>query len=82
MSKNEMPVPQSTKAAATLKDDEAVFDSSEGIEVVALRDGFFNNFRIKEGDTFYIPSMVQLGSWMRMTNSKLEAARKAKKSGR
>lgn len=42
--------------------------ASSGIEVVALREGFFNSRRIKEGQVFMVSSESKLGSWMKCTN--------------
>lgn len=77
MSKPQMPVPQVSKPVVNnIKEL-----SSEGgeIEVVANREGFYDCRRINEGDVFLISSMDKLGSWMTLTDSKLEAQRQAKR---
>jgi hypothetical protein len=45
------------------------------IEVIATRPGFFKNMRRKEGDKFTIPSMDQIGEWMKCANPVLEKER-------
>lgn len=56
---------------------------AKGIEVVALRAGYFNGQRKKEGDKFTISTMSKLGDWMKLTDAKAERERqiqdKAKK---
>lgn len=42
------------------------------IEVMATRNGFFDQERKKEGDKFVVPSMKQLGSWMKCLDPKIE----------
>lgn len=44
----------------------------KNIEVVATRNGFFDQERKKEGDKFVVPSMKQLGSWMKCLDPKIE----------
>lgn len=39
--------------------------AKSGIEVVALRAGFFKQMRYKEGDKFIIKSLDQVGEWMK-----------------
>lgn len=46
-----------------------------GMEVVAMRDGFMFNTRIKEGDKFSIKSEEQFGSWFRCLDPKMEEKR-------
>lgn len=45
------------------------------MEVVAMRDGFMFNTRIKEGDKFSIKSEEQFGSWFRCLDPKMEEKR-------
>lgn len=45
-----------------------------GIEVVAIRKGFFKNSRKKEGDKFLIPNEDALGEWMKCTDPKADLA--------
>lgn len=49
-----------------------VIKSESGIEVIALREGFFQNARKNEGDKFIVPSVDKLGSWMKCTDSGAE----------
>ena len=81
-----MPKPQESKAPVEseveLKEPEApqelaVFKpkSPAGIEVVALQKGFYNQFRLKAGDKFLIPSMDKFGRWMKLADPKAEEAR-------
>lgn len=43
-----------------------------GIEVVALRKGFYNQYRIREGERFKIRSLKEYGRWMQCVESKFE----------
>lgn len=45
---------------------------AKAVEVVAIRAGFINNHRKKEGDVFMVPSMSKVGTWMRCTDPALE----------
>lgn len=47
----------------------------KGIEVVALRKGFYNQNRLKEGDTFYIKSTEEFGDWFKCTDPLFEKER-------
>lgn len=47
------------------------------IEVIALRKGFFQSHRKVEGDRFTIPTMKQLGSWMKCVDPKIEEMHQA-----
>ena len=55
---------------------EAPMIPKEGIKVVALRKGFYNQNRIREGDKFIVKSFKQLGEWMRCEDKDLEEKRK------
>lgn len=65
---------------------EPVKVTKKGVEVVAIRSGFYKKVRRAEGQIFTIPSMESLGSWMKIVDPKLELERqkkeKAKKAGR
>lgn len=56
---------------------------SKGIEVVAMRAGYFKCCRKVEGDKFVIPEFSMLGSWMKCVDAEMEkkhqAAMKEKK---
>jgi hypothetical protein len=43
-----------------------------GIEVVALRAGYYKCSRKVEGDIFSVPSMNKVGAWMKCVDPKLE----------
>jgi hypothetical protein len=47
-----------------------------GIKVVALRDGFMFQQRIKAGEEFTISNFSQLGSWMKCLDPMMERKRK------
>lgn len=47
----------------------------KGIEVVALRKGFYNQFRINEGEKFLIRSEKDFGDWFRCTEPSFEKKR-------
>ncbi len=57
------PEPSSVKVVAP---------SKSGIEVVALRAGFFQNTRKSEGERFIVPSMDKVGTWMKCVDKKAE----------
>jgi hypothetical protein len=46
-----------------------------GIEVVALRKGFYNQNRIEEGQVFLIKDKEQFGTWMKCTDPDMERER-------
>lgn len=46
-----------------------------GIEVVALRKGFYNQNRLKEGDVFHIKSTEDFGDWFKCTDPLFEKER-------
>lgn len=50
-----------------------VVPTQSGIEVVALRAGYFNHARRSEGDKFTVPTMNHVGTWMRCVDAKAEA---------
>jgi hypothetical protein len=78
MSKAGMPLPQVSNEPAEVKQPEPKEMKVSGVQVVAMREGFFDQKRIKEGDVFMIGNMNQLGSWMKITDAKLEAERRKK----
>lgn len=47
----------------------------KGIEVVALRKGFYNQMRWNEGDKFLIRSEKEFGEWFKCTDSYYEKKR-------
>ena len=57
-----------------------------GIEVVAIRPGFFKNRRMVAGDVFNVAAMEKVGDWMKCTNPELEKEHQAmmrkKKAGK
>lgn len=57
--------------------------SNGKIEVVAVRNGFFNQHRKAEGDKFFVPKIESLGDWMKCIDPVMEKERvkilKAKK---
>lgn len=46
--------------------------SSKEIEVVALRLGFYKQERKMEGDSFTVPSLDKVGSWMKCVDPQME----------
>ena len=44
----------------------------KGIEVVALRKGFYNQHRLKENETFTVKSFEDLGEWMKCLDPDLQ----------
>lgn len=46
-----------------------------GVEVVALRAGYYQCSRKVEGDTFFVPAMNKVGMWMKCVDPKLEQQR-------
>ena len=48
---------------------------NEAIEVIAVREGFFNQHRKKEGDKFVVTSFKKLGEWMICVDPTLEKRR-------
>lgn len=49
---------------------------AKGIEVVAIRKGFYNQNRIKEGDRFFIRDDKDFGEWMTCVDPVWERRRK------
>ncbi len=49
-----------------------VYNGPRNIEVEALAKGFFDQHRKNEGDLFVIPTMKQLGSWMKCKDPKIQ----------
>ena len=47
----------------------------DGIEVVATREGFFNQHRIKRGQSFKVSKVEQLGDWMSCKDPSMEKER-------
>jgi len=45
---------------------------SNGIEVVALRKGFYNQNRIREGEKFTVKNFEDLGEWMKCLDPDIE----------
>lgn len=48
---------------------------SKGIEVVATRNGFYNQMRYRTGDKFFIRSEQEFGEWMKCVEPYLERKR-------
>jgi hypothetical protein len=48
-----------------------------GIEVVAIRPGFFKNRRMNVGEIFTVKSMEKVGAWMKCTDPELEKQHQA-----
>ncbi len=46
--------------------------SKSGIEVVALRNGFYNQHRLVEGNVFVVKSFEDLGEWMKCIDPDLQ----------
>lgn len=46
-----------------------------GINVVAMRDGFYNRSRIREGEEFIVRSPADLGDWMKCLDPDIEKER-------
>lgn len=44
----------------------------KGIEVVALRAGFYKGSRRVQGDKFVVSSLDKVGTWMKCVDEKLE----------
>lgn len=44
----------------------------KGIEVEALRKGFYNQHRLKEGEKFTVKTFEELGEWMKCTDPDLQ----------
>lgn len=70
MRKTEMPPLPS--ASLENSEEAAPVQAPKNIEVVALRNGFFAQERKVEGDKFVVPTMKQLGSWMRCLDPRIE----------
>ena len=49
-----------------------ILPSKGGIEVVALRNGWYNHSRRKEFEKFFVSNMDALGTWMKCTDPKAE----------
>lgn len=49
--------------------------SKSGIEVVAVRKGFYNQHRKKEGEKFIVSSIEKMGEWMRCVDPIMEKER-------
>ena len=47
----------------------------KGIEVVATRNGFYNQSRYREGDSFLIKSEQEFGEWMKCVDPEMEKKR-------
>ncbi len=72
----EIPQPEEVKepqAFPASHSEKIIPVSKKGIEVVAVRAGYFKCMRKVEGDKFIVPNMDQLGSWMKCVDGKVEA---------
>lgn len=75
-SHDEIEKPKFTSSEQTISNKlENVKTPRTGIEVVALRKGFYNQNRIRVGDKFKVGKMTQLGEWMRCTDPEIEKQR-------
>ncbi len=70
----EAPVHKPTLISAENKSVSTVKASApkKGLEVVALRKGFYNQHRLREGDSFTIKSFEDLGDWMKCVDPDLQ----------
>lgn len=50
--------------------------TSTGIEVIATRDGFYNQQRLKKGSEFTVKKFEKLGEWMKCKDIVLERKRR------
>lgn len=67
-----MPLPPIEKKPGDAANLVHVRANSKGIEVRALRPGFYQNSRKVEGDIFTVPSLDRVGTWMECTDRTLE----------
>lgn len=67
------PKPVASSSGAPLANEKKVAPVSGGVEVVALGKGFFRNGRKKIGDRFVVPSLDQVGDWMKCVDKDAEA---------
>jgi hypothetical protein len=76
MDKKEVKSQDSFPAAKSVDaDNKVVVKPSLGaIKVVALRKGFMDGIRYSEGDSFYVGSEEQLGTWMQPADPKIAEA--------
>lgn len=51
--------------------------SKNGFEVMATKNGFYNQHRIKENDVFFIKKWEDLGVWMKVIDPDLEKKHQA-----
>lgn len=66
----------------TISNAKEVIIPKGGIEVVALRKGFYNNNRIIPGQRFRVSAMDKLGLWMECVDPTLEKERKKMLAGK
>jgi hypothetical protein len=66
------PKPEASSSGPIPSNEKKVKQPSGGIEVVALGKGFFRNSRKKIGDKFVVPSLDQVGDWMKCTDKAAE----------
>lgn len=71
MAKSEMPSPVGIESHSEVSIPKAEV-KQKGIEVVALRSGFYKGSRRVEGDKFTVPSLDKVGTWMKCLDEKLE----------
>lgn len=57
------------------KENEVPITGNKAIEVVALRKGFYNQRRIKEGKVFKVKNFDHLGTWTKCTDPVIEKQR-------
>ena len=62
----------STKSSTEVKIPQA---PKGGIQVIATREGFFNQMRTKKGTKFIVPKIESLGEWMECIDPVMEKER-------
>lgn len=74
MARQLAPKPQAEKPAAQEQavKEEVSAPKPSGIQVVALRKGFYNQDRKSAGDKFLIPSLKEWGTWMKCVDPKAQ----------
>lgn len=73
--KNDMPIPQPSRAEEFKESVVPAPVRRSGIEVVATRNGVWKCARKVEGDRFMVSDMSKVGSWMRCADPKVEEQR-------
>lgn len=68
---SEMPPPPEAPEAPPVA-PKKVYSGPKDIQVVAIAKGFYDQHRKNEGDEFVVPTMKQLGSWMKCKDPKIQ----------